>query len=78
MITKVSGTVALWTVGCRGKGMLRKIVMLLYGMTGITPDRIITIFVVVGSLIIVELGYLLIKRVIIGRIINKRKRTDEG
>ena len=58
--------------------MLRKIVMLIYGMTGMTPDRVMTIFVVIGSLIIVEIGYLLIKRVIIGRIINKRKRTDEG
>ena len=58
--------------------MLRKIVMLIYGMTGMTPDRIMTIYVVVGSLIIVELGYLLIKRVIIGRIINKRNKADEG
>ena len=54
--------------------MLRQIVMLIFGMTGITPDKIITYFVIVGSLVIVEVGYFVVKRIIIDGLINKGKR----
>ena len=54
--------------------MLRQIVMVIFGVTGITPDKIITYIVIVGSLVIVEVGYFIVKRIIIDRLIGKGKR----
>ena len=56
--------------------MLRRIVMLLYGITKITPDRIMTYFIVLGSLVIVELILLLIRRVIICGLARRKGKTD--
>jgi len=48
--------------------------MVLYGATGITPDKIMTYFIIVGSLVIFEVIYFLIKRIVIDRIIKRNKR----
>lgn len=48
--------------------------MVIYGATGVTPDRIMTFFIIIGSLVIFEVVYYLIKRIVIDRIINRNKR----
>ncbi len=54
--------------------MLRKVVMVIYSATGITPDKIIAYFIIIGSLVIFEVAYYLIKRILIDRIIKRSKR----
>ena len=53
--------------------MLRNVVTVIYGATGITPDRIMTFFIIIGSLVIFEVVYYLIKRIVIERIIKRNK-----
>ncbi len=54
--------------------MLRQVVNILWGVTGLTPDKIMTFFIIIGSLVIFEGVYFLIKRIIIDRIIKRNKR----
>ena len=53
--------------------MLRSIVMVIYGVTGITPDRVMTYIIIIASLVIFELAYLVIKKLIIDKLIRKNK-----
>ena len=55
---------------------MRRVVMLLYGMTGVTPDRIMTYFIVIGSLVIVELCLFIVRRVFLGGPAKKKGKTD--
>jgi len=54
--------------------MLRKVVNIIWGVTGITPDKTITYFIIIGSLVIFEVIYFLIRRILIDRIIKRNKR----
>ncbi len=54
--------------------MLRQVINIIWGATGITPDRIMTYFIIIGSLVIFEVVYYLIKSIVIDRIINRNKR----
>ena len=42
--------------------MLRRIIMTIYSVTRIEPDKIMTIFIIIGSLAIFEIGNLVIKK----------------
>ncbi len=39
-----------------------------------TPDKVMTFFIIIGSLVIFEVAYYLIKRILIDRIIKRNKR----
>ncbi len=61
--------------------MLRKVVNIIWGVTGVTPDKIIMLFIIIGSLVIFEViyflirrGYYLMKRIVIDRVIERNKR----
>ena len=54
--------------------MLRKVVNIIWGVTGVTPDKIIMFFIIIGSLVIFEVVYFLIKRILIDMIIKRNKR----
>lgn len=51
--------------------MIRRLVMWLYGASGLKPNRIIIILVVLGSLVIYEIGAFILRR------IKKQRRVRE-
>lgn len=48
--------------------------MLIYGFTGITPDRVITYFIIIGSLVFFEVASFIIKRIIIDKLIRRVRK----
>ena len=54
--------------------MLRRIVMLIYSFTGITPDKVITYFIVLGSLVVFELGSLAVRKLVIDRLSGRKSK----
>ncbi len=54
--------------------MLRQVVNIIWSVTGRTPDKIMTYFIIIGSLVIFEVVYFLIRRIVIDRIIKRNKR----
>ncbi len=61
--------------------MLRTVVNIIWGVTGLTPDKVMTFFIIIGSLVIFEVvyflikrGYYLMKRIVIDRVIERNKR----
>ena len=46
---------------------------MIWGVTGMTPDRIMTFFIIIGSLVIFEVVYFLIRKILIDRIIKRNK-----
>jgi hypothetical protein len=56
--------------------MVRRIVMMLNALTKLPPDRIMTIFIVVGSIVICEVLILLAKLIL--RKIRSRNASEQG